>query len=657
MQSGSAMEGEPMQGLLNSTKHGRDTMTRIATLTLCILAGLGAWTPRALAASAEADTTAASAARSFSAVGGTHQTLTLGSTDKATGFKFQIELDSKGAALARATLSEHPDLSDKAHPPLLLVEPARTGDLPVLSVANRQLVLVDAGQQLDLDRLEWVSAGVQADANNAQTARFEATVVDGNDRPLFRLIKTYTLSPDSYLVDVNLAVENLSGSRESMALQMTGPAGIRRESMLADMPKAVAAFRETQGGQVASHKLDALTLSKARDASARLLRIKDSQAPLLWSGISNKYFAAILVPVPEPNRPACDWIRTPSGLFFNPDGDPRKDSGDETVAVEFQTAPVTLAAAGEPGASRTYAFQLYLGPKDKGLFDKNTLFRGLGFVHVIDFAGCCCPSSIINPLAFLILALMKAMYTVLFNYGLVIIVLVLLMRLVMHPVTKSSQVAMHKMSKLAPKAEEIKKKYANNKTEMNRELMALYRDQGASPIMGFLPMLIQMPVWIALWTAVNSSIDLRGQAFLPVWITDLAAPDALIRFPKVFVLPWLGWKIAGVNLLPILMGVAFYLQQKFTPTQAAAASNPQMAQQQKMMMWMMPIMFPLMLYNTASGVNLYIMTSTFAGVWEQKIILKHIKAREQAEAQGLVAVTSKTGGKVKKKKAKPFFKF
>ena len=105
-----------------------------------------------------------------------------------------------------------------------------------------------------------------------------------------------------------------------------------------------------------------------------------------------------------------------------------------------------------------------------------------------------------------------------------------------------------------------------------------------------------------------------------------------------------------------MMGVAFYLQQKFTPT-PGAATNPQVAQQQKMMMWMMPVMFPLMLYNTASGVNLYIMTSTFAGVYEQRIIARHIREKEEAEAQGLVAVTSKTGGKVKKKRPKPFFKF
>ena len=168
-------------------------------------------------------------------------------------------------------------------------------------------------------------------------------------------------------------------------------------------------------------------------------------------------------------------------------------------------------------------------------------------------------------------------------------------------------------------------------------------------------MMVQMPIWIALWSAVYASIDLRGAAFLPFWITDLSVPDALVRFSTV-TLPLLYWKIDSFNLLPILMGVAFYLQQKLMPKQAAAATNPQVAQQQKMMMIMMPLLFPLMLYKAPSGVNLYIMASTFAGVFEQHVIRKHIREKEQAESQGLVAVTSKTGGKVKKKKPKPFYK-
>ena len=105
------------------------------------------------------------------------------------------------------------------------------------------------------------------------------------------------------------------------------------------------------------------------------------------------------------------------------------------------------------------------------------------------------------------------------------------------------------------------------------------------------------------------------------------------------------------------MGVAFYLQQKLTPTQPAASTNPQMAQQQKMMMIMFPFLLPLMFYNLPSGVNLYIMTSTFAGVFEQHIIRKHIRKKDDEESEGLVATTSKAGGKVKKKKPKPFFRF
>jgi len=185
-------------------------------------------------------------------------------------------------------------------------------------------------------------------------------------------------------------------------------------------------------------------------------------------------------------------------------------------------------------------------------------------------------------------------------------------------------------------------------------MMALYREQGASPIMGFLPMMIQMPIWIALWSAVYASIDLRGASFLPFWITDLSMPDALFKFPA-FSLPLLG-KLDSFNLLPLLMGVAFYLQQKLMPKQGSAATNPQVAQQQKMMMIMMPLLFPLMLYKAPSGVNLYIMSSTFAGVIEQYVIRKHIREKDKAESQGLVSTTKKAGGKVKKKKPKPFFR-
>ncbi len=593
------------------------------------------------------------ASETFGAIGGPSQTTTIGSVDPDSPFKFQLELDSRGAAIRSATFSEFKDRDEKDPQPLVFLAPAHTGaGREILPMANRNLVLVNQQRQLNLGQLSWEILGTETDDDGTRIVTFGATITDSQDRPFLRLTKTYRIRPDSYLIESTLDIENLSGSAQRVRYDLAGPLGLGREAFRSDMRSVIGGYRGAQG-QVTRSKIDWKDLIKADDPLP--IQPKNGSDQFLWAAAVNKYFAAILVPVPDPNDQFVDWIASKTGRLYNPDADEKANSGDETIGLNLSTATATLAPAGQANSTRTYNFQLYLGPKDKSLFDKNELYKNLGFVQTIDFMGCCCPSSIINPLAFGILAIMKAMYVVIHNYGVVIIILVFLMRLIMHPITKKSQISMSKMSTLAPRAEEIKKKYANNKQEMNKRLMELYREQGASPIMGFLPMLVQMPIWIALWSAVYTSIDLRGAAFLPFWITDLSVPDALIRWTP-FTVPFLGWKVASLNLLPILMGVAFYLQQKLMPTQANAATNPQMAQQQKMMMIMMPILFPLMLYNGPSGVNLYIMASTFAGVIEQRAIRKHIREREEAEAKGLVAVTSKTGGKVKKKKPKPFYK-
>jgi YidC/Oxa1 family membrane protein insertase len=217
---------------------------------------------------------------------------------------------------------------------------------------------------------------------------------------------------------------------------------------------------------------------------------------------------------------------------------------------------------------------------------------------------------------------------------------------------------MMKMSKLGPMAEEIKQKYANNKAEMQKKLAGLYREQGATPILGCLPMLLQMPIWIALYSAIGAGIEFRGAAFLPFWITDLSNSDAVFMLPAATAkIPFIGTFIGtSFNLLPILLGVAMFAQQKLTPS-SAPASNPQVAQQQKMMLWMMPIMMLVFLYRAPSGLNLYIMASTTAGVVEQYVIRKHIREKEAAEQITLVPTTSKLGGKLKKKKPKPPIKF
>jgi len=583
--------------------------------------------------------------------------VSLGSTDPNSGFKFKLELTSKGAAISKAAFSKFNDRDYKNPKPLVILSPVKLPDgSEVLSMANKEFVFVQQQLLLPLDKLNWQTFDVNLQDGN-QIARFETTIkAEDSGAPVVKLIKTYKVSPNSFLLNCELTIENLTSSEQKVRFNLAGPVGIGREDTSRDDEKVVAGFRDSQGG-ITSVRLDASKLHKAKTPDDR--RLTQAGADFLWAAVVNKYFAAILVPVPDKGKDFCDWVTDKSGRFYNPDD--QLDTGDETVGVDLKIAPSQLAAAGQAdgNSTKTYNFQLYLGPKDKSLFDKNELYSKLGFFHTIDFMSCCCPAAVIQPLAFGILAIMKWMYGFIHNYGIVIIILVFLMRLVMHPITKKSQVSMSKMQKVLsdPAVQEIKKKYSKNPMEMQRQIAAFQKEKGVSPISGFtsmLPMFVQMPIWVALWSAVYTSIDLRGAPFLSFWITDLSVPDAFVRFSTV-IIPLLGWKVTSFNLLPILMGVAFYLQQKLTPQQQVAV-DPQVAQQQKMMMIMMPLMFPVMLYTAPSGVNLYIMASTFAGVVEQYVIKKHIREKEEAESQGLVAVTSKTGGKVKKKKPKPFFR-
>ena len=602
------------------------------------------------------------------------QTVTLGATyedikrfDDDSKYKFQIELTSQGAAVKTVTLSEFKD-RDTEHPaPLVLLSPL--GDSKdVYSLANTNLkVAPAAANQFDsrafpLNKLNWKLIETAMD----NEARFEAVLKDADtDTEMLKLIKTYRIQPGSYDLDCDVAVENLSGEPIKVQMQMQGPGGMDREGVRQDARKIKAAYRSGESG-IDVVALDVVAMKKKLDkgdTDVFTVKGKNSDDALLWSALTNKYFAAIARPMPVEEQ-SSPWLKFTRAQYYPAPSEKKEDKDLKNCSYSMTSKPITLAAAGQPNAERSFSIQMYAGPKDKNIFKKNAIYHSLQYFKTIDFRGCCCPQNVIAPMAFGIMWLMNTMYAVmgpLGNYGVVIMFLVFLVRLMMHPITKKSQVSMMKMQKLGPKMKEIQAKYANNKAEMNKQVMAMYREQGVSPISGMLPMFLQMPIWIALWTAVYTSIDLRGAGFLPFWITDLSVPDQLFAIPyaaKIQTLPVIGAFFPSYfNLLPILMGVVMYFQQKMMPSsQAAAQTNPQMAQQQKMMMIMMPLLFPVMLYSGPSGVNLYIMSSITAGVIEQKVIRKHLKEKEELEAVGKVPVTAKTGGKVKKKKPKPFFK-
>lgn len=639
----------------------------------------------------------------LSALSGPEQTVTLGAlydvcrrTTDPSQYKFQIELTTRGAAVKTVTLSEFDDRNKDNPKPFVLLKPIDAGERPIYTLANTSLSLTgNKGSSntlvFPLERLNWTVAEQSADKAVFEALLGQVETRDGQrilTVPQIRLRKTYRIEPGRYDLTCELTIENLTEGTVRQQLGIQGTAAVLPEDIRTDERNIIAAYR-TPNNAVETRLLEyprirsyvkelscpekpgAFTLMfgplinglkkifgsvSPQDA----LQLKaDKSASFLWAASTNKYFAAVIRP--ESASP----IAFSGAQYHDPQLCEPKSSPDAGASYRLQTEPLSLAPAGSPNSTQTLTFECFLGPKDKRLFDKNPTYRDCAYYQTFAMRSCCCcPAFLTQPLAFAIMWLMTALYHLMGpwgNYGIVIMVLVFLMRLVLHPVTKKSQVTMMKVQKLGPQLQEVQQKYKGNPQEMQRKMAEVYHQAGMtqfSPMVGMMPMFLQMPIWIALWTAVYTSIDLRGAGFLPFWITDLSAPDALIHFGRfAFTIPLIGLHIESLNLLPILMGVVMYLQQKLTPqTQPAETARPEVVQQQKIMMILFPLLFPLMLYNGPSGVNLYIMASIGAGVIEQYVIRKHLQQQEAEKEKRLVPATAKTGGKPKKKKPKPLFR-
>jgi len=261
-------------------------------------------------------------AADFAALGADHapaRSVILGASEPRTenadtGFKFQLELSSKGAGLRKATFSNGRDNRGKATgfddrdykdpQPLEILLPVKRAGGEILSMANREFIFVEQQLQLRLDELHWRSYGVERDYDSSQTARFETIIKNDNTgEPVVKLNKTYKVVPGSYLLDCDITVENLSAVEQKVRFNLTGPIGLGREGIRADMRKAVAGFRDLNG-QITSVRLDAKKLRRAKSVEDR--RLTKAGANFLWAAAVNKHFAAILlslIHISEPTRP------------------------------------------------------------------------------------------------------------------------------------------------------------------------------------------------------------------------------------------------------------------------------------------------------------------------------------------------------------------
>ena len=259
-------------------------------------------------------------------------------------------------------------------------------------------------------------------------------------------------------------------------------------------------------------------------------------------------------------------------------------------------APPMVLKAGENFSS---PFTIYLGPRD--LTFLKPLHKDLEAAIYFGWT---------NVIAKPLLYALRFFYKYLKNYGLAIILLTILIKIIFWPLTHKSYKSMKEMQKLQPLMAKIREKYKNNREQMNKELMGLYKTYKVNPMSGCLPMIIQMPVFFALYRILGSSTELRHAPFF-LWINDLSAPDRLFNFP--FQIPFMSPPY-GIPILTLLMGASMFLQQKMTPT-------PGDPSQAKVMMFL-PIFFTVLFINFPSGLVLYWLTNNIISIGQQYRIRK-----------------------------------
>ena len=461
-----------------------------------------------------------------------------------------------------------------------------------------------------------------------QTAVFELPLLySAAKKPLSIARKTFTVKKDSYTVGVNVQIINKTSESISFGFTQEAVTGFQPESKTSDKREIVYGY-ESEGEVDVSKKINQSDLPKKASNFFKWKSIGTNNGDKkgIWVGESNQFFGAMLYPKPSNDK---NLAITAYDLDFQLE--PVKGKDDK----KYWQSAVKFSAIALPGyngegqvPSRSIDFDFYAGPKTRALLDSdNPLYAKLKYIDTLNTSACFMQIPLVTKGLMGLLGLLGSLFG---NYGIAIMILVAIVRVILHPLAKKSQINMamsqKKMAALKPKIDKIKEKYKDNPQMASMEQMKLTREAGIfkGQMLGCLPMLLQMPIWISLFSGLNSEVMLRHAAFLPVWITDLSAPDALVTFGSS--IPLIG---KTFNLLPILLAIAMFYQSKMNPSMNQATQTPEQEQQQKMMKVMMPLMMLVFFYNMPSGLTLYIMSSTVIGAIEQRRIREYIKQHQE----------------------------
>ncbi|MDR1175874.1 MAG: membrane protein insertase YidC [Treponema sp.] len=411
---------------------------------------------------------------------------------------------------------------------------------------------------------------------------------------LFRLSKRYLFKPADYMFELTVS---LDGGRDMQNFNFGGAAYTLGFGPQIG-PKFEKLDQRYEYRQYFSYTNGKRRQEKVNDNSPNIIGSRPT-----WAAIAGKYFTFIAVP----------YLAQYDMVFSQ-----RQEPGLSNASRLFIIRPPLASARTED----TYRF--YLGPKNQdalAVYNNGNNGFGLSDLELVSVAN---TSGILAPLETALKWLLRLFQSFVHNWGIAIILLTIFVKVLFFPLTRKSSESTLKMQALSPKIKELQEKYKDNPQKLNAEMAEFYKKEGYNPVAGCLPMLLQIPIFFAMYNLFNNHFDLRGALFIPRWIPDLSLPESVYHFSN-FSIPILGW--TDIRMLPFIYVGSQLLYGKVTQT-PDQQSNAQM----KMMLYAMPVIFFFILYDVPSGLLIYWIMSNLLTLVQQVAINRYIAAKKAAAA-------------------------
>jgi len=441
--------------------------------------------------------------------------------------------------------------------------------------------------------------------------KFSVTNSTGG-RDSFTLVKQYTFDPEEYVFKLDITID---GAKNMNGLAFGDAAYTLRSS------PQIGPYYNPKVDRYERRTFIFYTKEKVKKLNLSNGQVKVYDKGFSWAGVAGKYFVQQVIPLTSSAIQSASY-------------------STKNEVDNFQDAQLLLVRAPVSGSFAQDSYYVYMGPKvEKNLGIYNNAAENnwkLSNLKLDEALG----SGWLSWLETFLKFLMEFFYKLIPNWGVSIILMTILLKVAMFPLTKKSSVSTLKMQELQPRIKEIQDKYKNNPEKMNAEMGKFYKEAGYNPLSGCLPLLIQFPLIFAMFNLFNNYFEFRGAMFIPGWIPDLSVGDSIYIFPST--IPLIGG--SALRLLPIIYVASQLLFTKITQTASANAAG---GNSMKLMMYGMPLFFFFMFYSAPAGLLLYWTVSNFLQLIQQMFINKMMHAKRVE--MGLAEETKKPVLKKRKK--------